>query len=80
MGPIRYWVRRARRRHRTGVVVLAVLAGLGLGLTSVALTGARRADTAFERLQVATLSPDAGLPDVEGCPKRSSPPSPPTPP
>ena len=50
VGADRYWIRAARRGHRLGIVVLAVLAGLGLGLTSVALTGARRADTAFERL------------------------------
>ena len=69
MGAIRYWVRAARRRHWLGIVVLAVLAGLGLGLTSVALTGARRADIAFERLQDVTLAPDAGIGIDEGTPE-----------
>ena len=59
MSAIRYWVRAARRRHWVGIVVLAVLAGLGLGLASVAFTGARRADTAYDRLRSETLAPDA---------------------
>ncbi len=69
MGAIGYWVRRQRRRHWVGIVVLAVLAGLGLGLTSVALTGARRADTAFDRLQAVTLAPDVGTGIDEGMPE-----------
>ena len=35
------------------------LGALGLGLVTVAATGARRADTAYERLDEATLGPDA---------------------
>ncbi|MGZ4677973.1 MAG: FtsX-like permease family protein [Acidimicrobiia bacterium] len=47
------------RRAPAGFVVLGVVAGLGLGFSVTALAGARRSDTAYARLEQATLAPDA---------------------
>ena len=66
MKALRVWIRAALRRHVVGIVFLIVLAGLGLGLASVALTGARRADTAYDRLREQSLAPDALIGDVTG--------------
>lgn len=59
MGATGYWGRVVLRRHLGGVVLLSLLAGLGLGFATVALTGARRADRAYDRLREASLAPDA---------------------
>ncbi|MEQ1785796.1 MAG: FtsX-like permease family protein [Acidimicrobiales bacterium] len=58
MGGIGAWTRAAWRRQRRALLVLGVIAGLGMGVSLVALQGARRADTAYGRLRAATLAPD----------------------
>jgi ABC-type lipoprotein release transport system permease subunit len=52
-------VRSILRRQLAGFVLLAVIGGLGMGFSMVAMAGARRADSAYDRLRLATRSPDA---------------------
>lgn len=49
------------RRQLAGLIVLAVVGGLGLGVAVTAATDARRADSAYTRLRHASLAPDALL-------------------
>ena len=56
---IRMLVRSVLRRQLAGFVLLAVIGGLGMGFAMTAVAGARRADSAYDRLRLATRSPDA---------------------
>jgi hypothetical protein len=47
------------RRQLVGLVALAVVGGLGLGVAMTAAADARRADSAYARLRHASLAPDA---------------------
>jgi hypothetical protein len=47
------------RRQTAALVALALLGGLGLGFATTAASGARRADSAYNRLRVESLAPDA---------------------
>src|SRR5436190_24332448 len=58
MRAVWFWARGAWRRQLWGLVALGVIAGAGIGTALVALEGARRSDTAYERLADATLGPD----------------------
>lgn len=53
------WARSDLRRRWRSLVVLGVLAGATVGLATAAVAGARRTDTALDRLRVATNAPDA---------------------
>lgn len=51
--------RHMARRQLIGLAALAVVGGLGLSVVMIAAADARRADTAYSRLRVASLAPDA---------------------
>lgn len=53
------WASSDLRRRWRSLVVLGVLAGATAGLATAAVAGARRTDTALERLRAATNAPDA---------------------
>ncbi|MDQ6696302.1 MAG: hypothetical protein M3Z46_02445 [Actinomycetota bacterium] len=53
------WARRDLRRRWLSLVVLGLLAGLSASLAMAAIAGARRADTAFDRLSTRTRAADA---------------------
>ncbi len=53
------WARRDLRRRWLSLVVLGLLAGLSASLAMAAIAGARRADTAFNRLSSGTEAADA---------------------
>ena len=55
----RLWARADLRRRWRSLVVLGLLAGLSASLAIAALSGARRADTAFDRLRERTDGADA---------------------
>ncbi len=55
----RMWAANDLRRRWRSLVVLGLLAGLSAGLALAALAGARRADTAFDRLRIQTRGADA---------------------
>lgn len=55
----RLWSQSERRRRLSQLLVLGVLAGLPGALSIAALCGARRSDSAFERLRSATGAADA---------------------
>ena len=55
----RLWARADLRRRWRSLVVLGLLAGLSASLAIGALSGARRADTAFDRLRARTDGADA---------------------
>src|ERR1700722_4204184 len=54
-----FWARRDVRRRWRSLVLLGVLVGLTAALALSAWAGARRTDTALERLRVATNASDA---------------------
>ena len=54
-----FWARRDVRRRWPSLVLLGVLIGLTVGLALSAWAGARRTDTALERLRVQTNAADA---------------------
>ena len=58
MDGVRYWVVREWRQRWPALVSLAVLVTLAGGVATALWAGARRADTAFDRFQVATGSPN----------------------
>lgn len=53
------WARSDLRRRWRSLVVLGLIAGATAGLAAAAFAGARRTDTALERLRAATNAPDA---------------------
>lgn len=53
------WARRDLRRRWLSLVVLGLLAGLSAALAFASVAGARRADTAFDRLSTRTRAADA---------------------
>jgi hypothetical protein len=53
------WARRDLHRRWLSLVVLGLLAGLSASLAMAAIAGARRADTAFDRLSTRTSAADA---------------------
>ena len=65
MGAIALWVRSILRRRRAATVVLAVLAGLSVGIVGAAFQAARRADGAVQRSTDRSRSYDLVL---QGCP------------
>src|SRR4029079_16191315 len=58
MGAIRLWVPTEWRRRWAALLALAVLVALAGGVATALWAGARRADTAYERFQDATGSPN----------------------
>ena len=65
MSAVVLWVRSILRRRRTATVVLAVLAGLSVGIVGAAFQAARRADGAVQRSANRSRSYDLVL---QGCP------------
>lgn len=59
MGGARAWARSIRRRRWGSLVLLVVLGGVGLGFVLTAASSAGRSRTAYDRLNAATLGPDA---------------------
>ncbi|MGH9187120.1 MAG: hypothetical protein ACRD0U_15080 [Acidimicrobiales bacterium] len=55
----RMWASRELRRRWAALVVLGLLAGVTTGLATAAVAGARRTDTAWERLRDVTQASDA---------------------
>ncbi len=53
------WARHDLRRRWVSLVVLGLLAGISASLAMAAIAGARRADTAFDRLSTRTRAADA---------------------
>ena len=58
MGAVRFWVLAEWRQRWLALLALAVLVALAGGVAMALWAGARRADTAFERFQLATGSPN----------------------
>src|SRR5262245_22965973 len=58
MGAVRYWVAREWRQRWLALVALALLVTLAGGVATALWAGARRADTAFGRFQLAIGSPN----------------------
>ena len=59
VGPAATWARVEVRRRLRSLIVLGLLAGLTAGLALAAVAGARRTDTAWERLRDRTNAADA---------------------
>ena len=57
------WVRADWRRRRASLLALTLLAGLSFAVVAVAVAGARRTATSFERLRATTLAYDHGVGD-----------------
>lgn len=55
------WVRADWRRRRASLLALTLLAGLSFAVVAVAVAGARRTATSFERLRATTLAYDHGV-------------------
>lgn len=56
---VRVWARHQARRRVRSIVVLGLLAGVTAGLAASAFAGARRTDSAFDRLHEASRGADA---------------------
>ena len=56
---VRAWARHQARQRLRSIVVLGLLAGVTAGLAASAFAGARRTDSAFERLHEASRGADA---------------------
>ncbi len=70
MSAITVLARGMARRQLVGLVLLAVIGGLGLGIAMTSATDARRADSAYDRLRRDALGPDvmfdgSGLEDAD---------------
>ncbi|MEY2416503.1 MAG: putative transport system permease protein, partial [Ilumatobacteraceae bacterium] len=55
------WVRADWRRRRVSLLALTLLTGLSFAVVAVAVAGARRTATSFERLRATTLAYDHGV-------------------
>ena len=66
MAAVRFWVAREWRQRWLALVALAVLVALAGGVATALWAGGPAADTAFERFQLATGSPNLCRLSAEG--------------